>query len=286
MTAVPLYLGPSLQRTVHDTEQFGQQQCDIYERMVSPRPDSLTGLRSSYASQHSQLGQDLRSAVSPDLHITPIYVGRTYYSLVYRSPNHGTVELQGSQTALYRTGSLPTWSPTGLYNIECKSTITTGFSTQCRLMMAPQDPPSIDSIQKDPREFAWRNPELPEVIHMLQHQFPSVQANAAAYLQHLCFGDNKVKMKTSLVLRNTTGCLRNLSSAGEEPQLCRGRSLEENAVLQGAGGLAVVRDPHMCEHIRLRQQDGGELCVHPEEPVLLTGAGGAPGPVTGTERIG
>lgn len=43
------------------------------------------------------------------------------------------------------------------------------------------------------REFAWRDPELPEVIHMLQHQFPSVQANAAAYLQHLCFGDNKVK---------------------------------------------------------------------------------------------
>lgn len=28
---------------------------------------------------------------------------------------------------------------------------------------------------------------------MLQHQFPSVQANAAAYLQHLCFGDNKIK---------------------------------------------------------------------------------------------
>jgi hypothetical protein len=65
----------------------------------------LPGLRSSYASQHSQLGQDLRSTVSPDLHITPIYEGRTYYSPVYRSPNHGTVELQGSQTALYRTGS-------------------------------------------------------------------------------------------------------------------------------------------------------------------------------------
>lgn len=28
---------------------------------------------------------------------------------------------------------------------------------------------------------------------MLQHQFPSVQSNAAAYLQHLCFGDNKIK---------------------------------------------------------------------------------------------
>lgn len=43
MTAVPQHLGPSLQRTVHDMEQFGQQQYEIYERMVPPRPDSLTG---------------------------------------------------------------------------------------------------------------------------------------------------------------------------------------------------------------------------------------------------
>lgn len=55
------------------------------------------------------------------------------------------------------------------------------------------------------REFAWRDPELPEVIHMLQHQFPSVQANAAAYLQHLCFGDNKVKME---VEEQRLGCPR------------------------------------------------------------------------------
>nr|XP_009919587.1 PREDICTED: plakophilin-4-like [Haliaeetus albicilla] len=105
MTAVPQHLGATLQRTIHDIEQYGQQY-DIYERMVPPRPDSLTGLRSSYASQHSQLGQELRSTVSPDMHITPIYEGRTYYSPVYRSPNHGTIELhQGSQSALYRTGS-------------------------------------------------------------------------------------------------------------------------------------------------------------------------------------
>lgn len=48
------------------------------------------------------------------------------------------------------------------------------------------------------REFAWRDPELPEVIHMLQHHFPSVQANAAAYLQHLCFGDNGIKVEVSV----------------------------------------------------------------------------------------
>ncbi|XP_016044127.2 plakophilin-4 isoform X3 [Erinaceus europaeus] len=266
MTAVPQHLGPSQQRTVHDMEQFGPQQYDIYERMVPPRPDSLTGLRSSYASQHSQLGQDLRSAVSPDLHITPIYEGRTYYSPMYRSPNHGTVELQGSQTALYRTGSV------GVGNLQRTSSqrstltyqrnnyalnTTATYAEPYRPIQyrvqecnynrlqheAPVDDgttrsPSIDSIQKDPREFAWRDPELPEVIHMLQHQFPSVQANAAAYLQHLCFGDNKVKMEVCRlggikhlvdlldhrvleVQKNACGALRNLVF---------GKSTDENKI--------------------------------------------------------
>lgn len=41
---------------------------------------------------------------------------------------------------------------------------------------------------------------------MLQHQFPSVQANAAAYLQHLCFGDNKVKTEVRHRLQRTALC--------------------------------------------------------------------------------
>ncbi|XP_070097086.1 plakophilin-4 isoform X3 [Equus przewalskii] len=276
MTAVPQHLGPSLQRTVHDMEQFGQQQYDIYERMVPPRPDSLTGLRSSYASQHSQLGQDLRSVVSPDLHITPIYEGRTYYSPVYRSPNHGTVELQGSQTALYRTGS-------GVGNLQRTSSqrstltyqrnnyalnATATYAEPYRPIQyrvqecsynrlqhaAPADDgttrsPSIDSIQKDPRQFAWRDPELPEVIHMLQHQFPSVQANAAAYLQHLCFGDNKVKTEVCRlggikhlvdlldhrvleVQKNACGALRNLVF---------GKSTDENKIaMKNVGGIPAL----------------------------------------------
>ncbi|XP_070363956.1 plakophilin-4 isoform X5 [Equus asinus] len=277
MTAVPQHLGPSLQRTVHDMEQFGQQQYDIYERMVPPRPDSLTGLRSSYASQHSQLGQDLRSVVSPDLHITPIYEGRTYYSPVYRSPNHGTVELQGSQTALYRTGSV------GVGNLQRTSSqrstltyqrnnyalnATATYAEPYRPIQyrvqecsynrlqhaAPADDgttrsPSIDSIQKDPRQFAWRDPELPEVIHMLQHQFPSVQANAAAYLQHLCFGDNKVKTEVCRlggikhlvdlldhrvleVQKNACGALRNLVF---------GKSTDENKIaMKNVGGIPAL----------------------------------------------
>ncbi|XP_033021258.1 plakophilin-4 isoform X5 [Lacerta agilis] len=277
MTAVPQHLGTTLQRTLHDIEQYAQQY-DIYEKMVPPRPDSLTGLRSSYASQHSQLGQELRSAVSPDLHITPIYEGRTYYSPVYHSPNHGTADVpQGSQTALYRTGS-------GVGNLQRSSSqrstltyqrnnyalnTTATYAEPYRSLhyrlsessynrmqhhAPPADDgttrsPSIDSIQKDPREFAWRDPELPEVIHMLQHQFPSVQANAAAYLQHLCFGDNKIKTEVCRlggikhlvdlldhrvieVQKNACGALRNL---------VYGKSTDENKIaMKNVGGIPAL----------------------------------------------
>ncbi|NWR78927.1 PKP4 protein, partial [Centropus unirufus] len=237
----------------------------------------LSGLRSSYASQHSQLGPELRSAVSPDLHITPIYEGRTYYSPVYRSPNHGTVELhQGAPSALYRSGSA------GVGNLQRSSSQRSTLTYQrnnyslstaapyaepyravpyrlpepgySRLHAVPADDgttrsPSIDSIQKDPRQFAWRDPELPEVIHMLQHQFPSVQANAAAYLQHLCFGDNKVKTEVCRlggikhlvdlldhrvleVQKNACGALRNL---------VYGKSTDENKIaMKNVGGIPAL----------------------------------------------
>ncbi|XP_077303773.1 plakophilin-4 isoform X5 [Lithobates pipiens] len=247
MTAVPQHIG-TLQRNLHEIDQY--QSYDIYERMVPSRPDSLTGLRSSYASQHSQLGQDLRSAVSPDLQITPIYEGRTYYSPVYRNANHGTIELrQGSQTAIYRTGSatyaepyrsMPFRVSEGSYNRMPHGAPADDGTTRS---------PSIDSIQKDPREFAWRDPELPEVIHMLQHHFPSVQANAAAYLQHLCFGDHKTKIevcrlggikhlvdlldnKVLEVQKNACGALRNL---------VYGKSTDENKIaVKNAGGVPAL----------------------------------------------
>ncbi|XP_075036930.1 plakophilin-4 isoform X4 [Mixophyes fleayi] len=276
MTAVPQHMG-TLQRNAHDVDQYGHQSYDLYERMVPPRPDSLTGLRSSYASQHSQLGQDLRSAVSPDLQITPIYEGRTYYSPVYRNANHGTIELrQGSQTAIYRTGSgsgnlQRTLSQRNTltyqrnnYPLNTAATYAEPYrsmpyrvseSGYNRMPQAAQvddgttRSPSIDSIQKDPREFAWRDPELPEVIHMLQHHFPSVQANAAAYLQHLCFGDHKIKIevcrlggikhlvdlmdnKVLEVQKNACGALRNL---------VYGKSTDENKIaVKNAGGIPAL----------------------------------------------
>ncbi|XP_062235273.1 catenin delta-2 isoform X4 [Platichthys flesus] len=132
-----------------------------------------------------------------------------------------------------------------------------------------QRSPSIDSIQKDPREFGWRDPELPEVIQMLQHQFPSVQSNAAAYLQHLCFGDNKIKAeirrqggiqllvdlldhRMSEVHRSACGALRNL---------VYGKANDENKIaLKNCGGIpALVRLLRKTGDVEIRELVTGVL---------------------------
>ncbi|XP_019115386.2 plakophilin-4 isoform X7 [Larimichthys crocea] len=276
MTAVPQHYSSTLPRSMlHNTDPYGPQSYDIYERMT--RPDSLTdalvdddvqGVRSSYASQHSQLGQDMRSTVSPDRHIAPIYEDRTFHGPLYRSPSHtqhGTLYRSSSGVgSLQRT---PSQRSAMIYqrNNYALNTAATYADPYRSAQYRPSDPnytrqavvmddgatrsPSIDSIQKDPREFAWRDPELTEVIHMLQHHFPSVQANAAAYLQHLCYGDNRVKTevcrlggikhlvdlldhKVLEVQKNSCGAVRNL---------VYGKSMDENKIaVRNAGGIPAL----------------------------------------------
>uniref|UniRef100_A0A8C4DVV3 Plakophilin 4 n=1 Tax=Dicentrarchus labrax TaxID=13489 RepID=A0A8C4DVV3_DICLA len=269
MTAVPQHYSSTLPRSMlHNTDPYGPQSYDIYERMT--RPDSLTGVRSSYASQHSQLGQDLRSTISPDRHIAPIYEDRTFQGPLYRSPSHTHLHQHTHTHTPFSVGSLqrtPSQRSAMTYqrNNYALTTAATYADPYRSAQYRPSDPnytrqavvmddgatrsPSIDSIQKDPREFAWRDPELTEVIHMLQHHFPSVQANAAAYLQHLCFGDNRVKTevcrlggikhlvdlldhKVLEVQKNSCGAVRNL---------VYGKSMDENKIaVKNAGGIPAL----------------------------------------------
>ncbi|XP_059403035.1 plakophilin-4-like [Carassius carassius] len=243
---------------------------EIYER-IDPRPDNFTGVRASYTSQHSQMGADLRSATSPDRYIGPIYEDRTFQRPLYHSLSQTAADLNHSpQSPLYR-------SPFGMSNLQRSSSqrsnmmyqrnnyalntiyteayqSTPYWSPDPSYTRQPMDDdatrsPSIDSMQKDPREFAWRDPDLQEVIHMLQHQFPSVQANAAAYLQHLCYKDNHVKTevcrlggikhlvdlldhKVLEVQRYACGALRNL---------VYGRATDDNKIaVRNAGGVPAL----------------------------------------------
>ncbi|XP_041839553.1 catenin delta-1 isoform X2 [Melanotaenia boesemani] len=53
---------------------------------------------------------------------------------------------------------------------------------------------SLDStLRKGPGPGGWRQPELPEVIAMLNYRLDPVRSNAAAYLQHLTYQNDKVK---------------------------------------------------------------------------------------------
>ncbi|XP_068101834.1 plakophilin-4 isoform X4 [Hyperolius riggenbachi] len=209
MTAVPQHVG-TLQRNLQDIDQYGPQSFDIYERMVPSRPDSLTG------SGNLQRTLSQRN------------------TLAYQRNNYA-LNTAATYAEPYR--SMPYRVSEGSYNRMAHTAAADDGTTRS---------PSIDSIQKDPREFAWRDPELPEVIHMLQHHFPSVQANAAAYLQHLCFGDHKTKIevcrlggikylvdlldnKVLEVQKNACGALRNL---------VYGKATDENKIaVKNAGGI-------------------------------------------------
>ncbi|KAK7893518.1 hypothetical protein WMY93_022670 [Mugilogobius chulae] len=188
---------------------YGADPYGLYQHHALPRPDSLIGLET--------------------LPRTSSHAGTL--------PHSGTLPYRGSSYGL---------SSTGVYVESFREPYSQRLSGLDR---GATRTPSIESIHKDPRELAWRDPELPEVIHMLQHHFPSVQANAAAYLQHLCYGDNRIKMevchlggiqhlvdlldhKVSEVQKSACGALRNL---------VYGKATDNNKVaLRNCGGVPAL----------------------------------------------
>uniref|UniRef100_A0A8C9SS30 Catenin delta 2 n=1 Tax=Scleropages formosus TaxID=113540 RepID=A0A8C9SS30_SCLFO len=272
-----------------------------HERSQSPR----TGSRGSYSSQHSHLGSELRPLQSPEHHINPIYEDRVYQKPPLRSLSQSQGDpLQPGSYCTNTAPSSPGVDPTPLQRTGSQTAASTyqraSYATgPAAAAVAYTDPyrtlqycpsvdspynksgpalppeatltrsPSIDSIQKDPREFGWRDPELPEVIQMLQHQFPSVQSNAAAYLQHLCYGDNKIKSeirhqggiqllvdlldhRMSEVHRSACGALRNL---------VYGKANDDNKVaLKNCGGIpALVRLLRKTADVEVRELLTGVL---------------------------
>ncbi|KAM4728598.1 catenin delta-2b isoform 6-T6 [Anableps anableps] len=282
---------------------------ELYANATLQRPGSLAGSRGSYSSQHSHLGSELRPLQSPEHHIDPIYEDRVYTkpnlrgqvvnqlyqevlnylfypyaplpALAPSSPGVDPIPLQrtGSQSTAgtFQRGSFATGGGAADYTNPyrtlqfCPSTESPYSKSGPAL---PPEPalgrsPSVDSIQKDPREFGWRDPELPEVIQMLQHQFPSVQSNAAAYLQHLCFGDNKIKSEirrqggiqllVDLLDHRMTDVHR--SACGALRNLVYGKANDDNKIaLKNCGGIpALVRLLRKTTDLEIRELLTGVL---------------------------
>ncbi|CAK6967835.1 catenin delta-2b isoform X1 [Scomber scombrus] len=259
---------------------------ELYANATLQRPGSLAGSRGSYSSQHSHLGSELRPLQSPEHHIDPIYEDRVYTKPNMRgqappSPGVDPIPLQrtGSQSATntFQRGSFATGGGAADYANPYRTLQFCPSTESPYSKSGPALPPeaalgrspSVDSIQKDPREFGWRDPELPEVIQMLQHQFPSVQSNAAAYLQHLCFGDNKIKSEirrqggiqllVDLLDHRMTDVHR--SACGALRNLVYGKANDDNKIaLKNCGGIpALVRLLRKTTDVEIRELLTGVL---------------------------
>lgn len=124
-------------------------------------------------------------------------------------------------------------------------------------------------LRQDPR--CWRDPDLPEVIAMLGHPLDPVKANAAAYLQHLCYENDAVKKAVRQlngipalvallehpkgeVQRKACGALRNLSF---------GKDNENKVAIRSCDGIPAL--------VRLLRKSGD-----PEVRELVTGTPSIP----------
>uniref|UniRef100_A0A8C3B474 Catenin (cadherin-associated protein), delta 2b n=1 Tax=Cyclopterus lumpus TaxID=8103 RepID=A0A8C3B474_CYCLU len=274
----------------------------LQESGILDPQDTTTGdsSRGSYSSQHTHLGSELRPLQSPEHHIDPIYEDRVYTKPNLRgqgklrkietrrsstisppSPGVDPIPLQrtGSQSATgtFQRGSFSAGGGAADYANPYRTLQFCPSTESPYSKSGPALPPeaalgrspSVDSIQKDPREFGWRDPELPEVIQMLQHQFPSVQSNAAAYLQHLCFGDNKIKSEirrqggiqllVDLLDHRMTDVHR--SACGALRNLVYGKANDDNKIaLKNCGGIpALVRLLRKTTDVEIRELLTGVL---------------------------
>ncbi|KAJ8010839.1 hypothetical protein DPEC_G00079290 [Dallia pectoralis] len=296
-------LSPKRLAAHHASDQYKISH-ELYATATLQRPGNLAGSRGSYSSQHSHCGSDQHPLGSPEHHIEPLYEDRV--NLYHKGPmrglgNNTAPPSPGVDSAsLQRAGCHGAGGSYTRGGANNYATVGPGYTSEayandpyaadpyrtlqyCPSVESPYSKsgpalppegslarsPSIDSIQKDPREFGWRDPELPEVIQMLQHQFPSVQSNAAAYLQHLCFGDNKIKSeirrqggiqllvdlldhRMSEVHRSACGALRNL---------VYGKANDDNKIaLKNCGGIpALVRLLRKTGDVEIRELVTGVL---------------------------
>uniref|UniRef100_H3AUC4 Catenin delta 2 n=1 Tax=Latimeria chalumnae TaxID=7897 RepID=H3AUC4_LATCH len=94
-------------RLVHTSDPYSKHSQELYATATLQRPGSLAaGSRSSFSSQHSHLGSELRTLQSPEHHIDPIYEDRVYQKPPMRSLSQSQGDpLQPALAGTFRTST-------------------------------------------------------------------------------------------------------------------------------------------------------------------------------------
>ncbi|UYV69411.1 PKP4 [Cordylochernes scorpioides] len=138
--------------------------------------------------------------------LTLLHLG---WSNVRPFPHKRSVTCEWKNLKKYRVGNV------GLSETGTVKTVTKVIHTRdvrhVGLDGRPLDPPQytneyvnyrpppnygFDTVYGHTDGARWRYPDLHEVIEFLSHANSIVRANAAAYLQHLCYMDDIMKQKT------------------------------------------------------------------------------------------
>uniref|UniRef100_A0A7N6BTV4 Catenin delta 1 n=1 Tax=Anabas testudineus TaxID=64144 RepID=A0A7N6BTV4_ANATE len=173
----------SLSRGSHMDERYSRQQLDPYvaQPQVSRGMRALgSALEMRYGHGHYGLDDDQRSVGYDDYSMAP-------------PPMH-----PGGYGTVPRLGL----GPGGIDRRRlrsCEDTLETDmggvdpYAWAVPMTMDRGSMASLDSTLRKGPPTSWRQPELPEVIAMLNYRLDPVKTNAAAFLQHLTFKNDKVK---------------------------------------------------------------------------------------------
>lgn len=247
--------------------------------VLSDSPPPVTARRTNATTDPSVTGINVGGVAShlPQNNLPPS-IPRSGYDELDATLDYSHHLQQGAQHFNdpygYIRGAAASANQAAMYDVYGQQEHPSGFLD--RRPSYSEDPHSIYSGHQLPNgvvtmttttangtEVRWRNPDLQEVIDFLSHPEAAVRINAAAYLQHLCFMDDKMKQRTrslggipllvSLltqdipeVQRNACGALRNLSY---------GRKNDENKrAIRNSGGI-----PSLVRLLRT-QADNLEVC--------------------------
>ncbi|XP_022256138.1 DNA-directed RNA polymerase II subunit 1-like, partial [Limulus polyphemus] len=150
------------------------------------RSSMLAPSRGGYQDKYGSYGYS-------GAHLNPTSPGYTSYETA--SPPQGYLDRRPSYDDRPPSQGTPNHLPC-LYSTVPRAAFQEGEEKSLPPQVHHPPPHQQPPVEYETEDVRWRDPDLHEVIEFLGHPNNVIQANAAGYLQHLCYNDDHMKQKT------------------------------------------------------------------------------------------